>query len=208
MDSLGLEEDSVVRVSPEVCHGVSAVSTAGQDLQATSFAESVGTLLALLLPACLVTDGRSEVDLSAVGQLAAGRADQHAQAALLENVHIVVVGVSHGPSGGVLLGLLTGRRVDEPTVAVSPVLEVIKLIDVQDPGHDGVVNVPVHGDLALDSVRWSVWPTVEGNGKEWRMRNLIYGQIMQIILMILVLEITECGECWTTANLIRDPRVT
>ncbi len=40
----------------------------------------------------------------------------------------MVVGVAHGPAGGVLLGLLAVDRVDEATVAVGPVL-----VQVQAP---------------------------------------------------------------------------
>lgn len=48
----------------------------------------------------------------AVGQDAAPRAHQDSQAGLLEDVDVVVVGVAHGPTAGVSLGLFTRRRVD------------------------------------------------------------------------------------------------
>ncbi len=53
-------------------------------------------------------------------------ADQHSQAGLLEDVDVVVVGVPHGPPGGVLLGLLAGQRVDEAAVAVGPLFEGVQ----------------------------------------------------------------------------------
>lgn len=82
MHSLGLEEHAMIGVSPKVCHRISAMSTATQDLQAAS-ASSVRTLLSLLLPACFVADRGSQIDLFAVGQEAPGRADEHSEAALL-----------------------------------------------------------------------------------------------------------------------------
>lgn len=103
--AFGLEEHPVVGVAPEVGHRVAAVATAAQDLQA-AIARSIRTLLVLLFPPRLVADCWPQVDLFAVGQEAAGRADEDAEAALLQDVHVVVVGVAHGPAGSVFLGVL------------------------------------------------------------------------------------------------------
>lgn len=50
-------------------------------------------------------------------------ADQHAEARLLQDVHVVVVGVPHGPTGTVPPRLLAVRTVHVPTMAVCPLLE-------------------------------------------------------------------------------------
>lgn len=154
----------MIGVSPKVCHRISAMSTATQDLQAAS-ASSVRTLLSLLLPACFVADRGSQVDLFAVGQEAPGRADEHSEAALLQDVHVVVVGVAHRPSGRVLLGLFAQWRVDETAMTIRPVLEVIELTVIEDAWDDRVVDVPVHGDLTPDFVLWGIGAS-EGRKEE------------------------------------------
>lgn len=73
----------------------------------------------LFLPG-LITDGGSQMHPLPVGQDASEGANQHPQAALLQYVHVVVIGVPHGPPGGVPLGLLGVGPVDEPAVAVGP----------------------------------------------------------------------------------------
>lgn len=151
MHAFRLEEDTVIGVPPEMCHGISAVAVAGKDLQ-PSVARSVRAALLYLLPARFITNRGPEIDLFAVGQAASRRADEHAEAALLQDVYVVVVGVAHRPARGVFLGLLAEWRVHEATVAIRPVLKVIKLAGVQDARHHGVVNVPVHFDLALHHV--------------------------------------------------------
>ena len=55
-------------------------------------------------------------------------ANEDAEAALLEDVHVVVVGVAHGPARRVLLRLLRRRRVDEAAVAVRPLLEGVEAL--------------------------------------------------------------------------------
>lgn len=145
-----LEEDGVLRVSPEVRDRIPAVTATGQDLQPPG-ALSVGArlpcketdvsagqrgidaatatapCLTLLLLARLVADGGSEVDLVASGQGAAQRAHEDAQTRLLEDVHVVVVGVPHGPARRVSLRLFAGRGVNQPTMAVRPLLPAVEL---------------------------------------------------------------------------------
>ena len=58
-------------------------------------------------------------------------ADEDAEARLLEDVHVVVVGVAHRPPGRVLLRLLRRRRVDEAAVAVGPLLEGVEALALQ-----------------------------------------------------------------------------
>ena len=55
-------------------------------------------------------------------------ADEDAEAGLLEDVDVVVVGVAHGPARRVLLRLLRRRRVDEAAVTVGPLLEGVEPI--------------------------------------------------------------------------------
>lgn len=59
----------------------------------------------LFLPG-LVADGRAQLQPRAVGQAAAAGADDHAQAGLLQDLAVVVVGVPHGPPGQVPLSVL------------------------------------------------------------------------------------------------------
>lgn len=63
------------------------------------------SLTLLLLPG-LVADGRAELEPGPVGQRAAARADYHAQTRLLQDLTVVVVGVSHGPAGQMSLSIL------------------------------------------------------------------------------------------------------
>ena len=81
----------------------------------------------LLLPG-LVADGWADGDRLPGGLRAPLGADEDAKAGLLQDVDVVVVGVAHGPAGGVLLGLLARGRVDEAHVAVGPVLEGVQLL--------------------------------------------------------------------------------
>lgn len=62
-------------------------------------------LLTLLLLPGFVTDGGSQVDLAALLGGAVPAAHHHAQARLLEDAGIVVVGVPHGPAAQVALGV-------------------------------------------------------------------------------------------------------
>lgn len=100
------------------------MSATRQNLQ-PSAALSIGTRFSLLLLASLVADSRPEVDLVSVVQDASGRADQDAEARLLEDVHIVVVGVPHRPAAGMSSGFLAVRSVNEAAVSVGPLLKSI-----------------------------------------------------------------------------------
>lgn len=95
----------------------------------------------LLLPG-LVANRRPEVHPVSAGQYASQGADEHSQAALLEYVHVVIVGVPHGPARRVSLGLLGVGGVDQATVAVGP---LGKGVELADPGDGAVVDVPVGG---------------------------------------------------------------
>jgi len=145
--SLGLEEDGVAGVPPKVGDRIAAVTATGLDLQSAAATALVGTGLALLLPPRLVANGRTQVDLGSVGQGAVLGADQDAEATLLQDVHIVVVRVAHGPAGNVLLGLLVVQRVDVPDVAIAPLVELVELL-VRHMRHNGIVDVPFPFPLA------------------------------------------------------------
>lgn len=68
----------------------------------------------------LIADRRSEVNSSTAGQYALLRAHKNAQATLLQNAYVVIVGVSHRPTGGVPPRFLAIRSVDSPHVSVRP----------------------------------------------------------------------------------------
>ena len=80
-----------------------------------------------LLLARLVADGGSELDAGAGLGDACAAADEDAQARLLEDVHVVVVGVAHRPAARVTPRVLALPRVHEATVPVRPVLPVVVL---------------------------------------------------------------------------------
>lgn len=88
----------------------------------------------------------------AVGQAAVSGADKNAQAALFEDIYIVIICVPHGPSGCVLFGFLAQRCIDEATVTVCPVLEVVELAGVQNSRYHRVIYVPVCVNFAFDPV--------------------------------------------------------
>lgn len=93
----------------------------------------------LLLPG-LITDCRSDCDgrlpavvvvvvvVPALDLEAPLGADENAEAGLLEDGDVVVVGVAHRPSRSVLLGLLRGRGVDEAAVALGPLLVEVETL--------------------------------------------------------------------------------
>ena len=83
--------------------------------------------LTLLLQPRLVADGRPQLQPRAIGQGAVLRTHHHAQARLLEDVAVVVVGVAHGPAAQVALRLLLLAAVDEAYVAVRPLAEAVKV---------------------------------------------------------------------------------
>lgn len=63
-------------------------------------------LLTLLFLPGLVTDCRAELQSGAVGQRAASRTDHHAETRLLQDLTVVVIGVSHCPAGEMSLSIL------------------------------------------------------------------------------------------------------
>lgn len=83
--------------------------------------------LTLLLQPRLVADGRPQLQAGAIGQGAGLRTHHHAQAGLLEDVAVVVVGVAHGPAAQVALRLLLIAAVDEAHVAIRPLAEVVEV---------------------------------------------------------------------------------
>ena len=76
----------------------------------------------LLLPS-FVANGRPQVHLFARVERAPVGAEQHAQARLLQDLHVVVVGVAHGPAGRVPPRFFAVGTVDEAHVTVHPVVE-------------------------------------------------------------------------------------
>lgn len=145
--ALGLEEDRRRRVAPKVRHRIAAVTSTGLYFQHTPNAQPVRASLALLLPPGLVADGRTQGDLLPIWQNTPHRTDQHSEAALLQDRHVVVVGVSHGPAGRVPFGLIIERPIHVPAVAVGPLVEVVQ-VAVGDVRHVRVVDVPLEPDPA------------------------------------------------------------
>lgn len=90
--------------------------------------------LTLLLLPSLVADGGAELQPGPAGQSAAPGTHHHPQAGLFEDVAVVVVGVSHGPAAQVPLRVLLLARVDEPHVAIGPLLEGIELLGLLQQG--------------------------------------------------------------------------
>lgn len=84
-------------------------------------------VLTKLLFSGLVADGGSEVDHAAVVQFAAAGADEHAKTGLLEDVDVMVVGVTHRPAARVTSGVLLVTLVDVTTVTIRPLLVRIVL---------------------------------------------------------------------------------
>ena len=82
------------------------------------------SLTKLLAPG-LVANGGSQMHALPVLLHAPRRADEHAQARLLEDVDVVVVGVAHGPVAHVLARLLALLAVDVLAVTVGPLLELL-----------------------------------------------------------------------------------
>lgn len=140
--ALGLKEDGIPGVPPEMGDRIAAVTATGFDLQSSATATLVGTRLALLFASRLVAYSRTQIDLGSIGQIAVLRADQHAQAALLQDVHVVVVRIPHGPAGYMLLGLLVVHRVDQAHMSIAPLAELVEL-DVRHMRHYRVVDVPI-----------------------------------------------------------------
>jgi len=124
----------------------------------------IGTLFALLLPSGLVANGGSQVNTGSIGQLALGTAEEHSQAALLQDVHIVVVGVAHGPTAGMFPGLIALDGIDEPAVSVGP---IVKVVELPHRRHLGVVDVPVEGQAGFGGRR-----TGHGHGNWYGHRHI------------------------------------
>ena len=89
-----------------------------------------------LLAARLVTDGGPQVDGVAAVEDTALTAHEDAEARLLEDLHLVVVGVAHGPAAGVPSGLLAALRVHGLAVAVRPVSVVVDVVDLRSTEGD------------------------------------------------------------------------
>lgn len=68
--------------------------------------EQVLVLLTLLFLPGLVADGGAELQSGPVRQRAASRTDHHTQTRLLQDLTVVVVGVSHRPAGEMSLSVL------------------------------------------------------------------------------------------------------
>jgi len=99
----------------------------------------IGTLFALLLASRLVADCGTQMNTAAIWQPALGAAEEHAQTALLQYVDVVVVGVPHGPTAGMLLGILTLGGVDQATMSIGPIIEVIMLAHRR---HNRIIDIP------------------------------------------------------------------
>lgn len=89
-----------------------------------------GAPLTLLLLPGFVTDCRSQVDLAAPLGRAVQAAHHHAQAGLLEDARVVVVGVAHGPATQVPLCAPVLWAVDEFLIGVRPFLKPVNLFHI------------------------------------------------------------------------------
>ena len=65
------------------------------------------------------------MDLFTSFEHASVRAEQDTKARFLQDLNVVVVGVSHGPAGTVTSGFFAIGSVDETNVTVHPVVEMI-----------------------------------------------------------------------------------
>ena len=106
-------------MSPEMCDWIPTVSSAWLGLKET-ITGSIWTWFAYLLLPCLITDGWPDGHLTTTWQDTPPGADQHSQAGLLQDVHIMVVCVPHGPATRVTLSFLTRSSEDISTVAICP----------------------------------------------------------------------------------------
>lgn len=85
------------------------------------------TSLTLLLLASFVTYGRSKLQLGSIRQSAVSGTCHHSEARLLEDLAVVVVSVAHRPSTEMPLCIFILTTVDEPHIAIWPLLEGIKV---------------------------------------------------------------------------------
>lgn len=76
----------------------------------------------------------------AIRQAASRGADKDTEAALLQYMHVMVVGIPHSPAGGVAARLLARRRVHAAHVAVAPLAESVKAAHSR---YHCVVDVPL-----------------------------------------------------------------
>lgn len=79
---------------------------------------------------CFVANRRSELEFASVSQCAVSTADYDAQAGLLENLTVVVVGVPHSPSAQVALSVLVLAIVDVTHITIRPLLKRVILLCV------------------------------------------------------------------------------
>lgn len=82
----------------------------------------------LLLLASLITNGRPQMNPFSVWQSAVGGTDEHAQAALLQYVDVVIVCIAHSPARDVLAPFFAGIAIDESNVPVGPLTKLIILV--------------------------------------------------------------------------------
>ena len=113
------------------------MAPAGNELQGPV---AVGTAFPLLLLPGLVADGWPHVDLATLGDRAVAGAHHHAQAGLLEDAGVVVVGVAHGPAAQVALCIPVVRAADVFPVGIRPLLEPVRLFHVLRQLH--IINIP------------------------------------------------------------------
>lgn len=198
--ALGLKEDGIPRVSPEMGDRVATVPAAGLDLQSSATAALVGTRLALLFASGLVADCRTQIDLGSIGQGAVLRADQHAQAALLEDVHIVVIRIPHGPAGDVLLGLLVVHRVDQTHMSIAPLAELVEL-NVRHMRHYRIVDVPIPFGFVCRHAAGAGWTLLLLllermwlDGMRLRLRNMLICLMLRKMLVVRLESVAISGD--------------
>lgn len=78
-----------------------------------------------------VTDGRTQGQFFAVGQLTRMTAHEDTKTGLLEDRYVVVVRVPHRPATTVPAGILIAIAVYETAVTVGPELKLVGFIDLR-----------------------------------------------------------------------------
>lgn len=91
-----------------------------QPNRATYFIFIIGLNLSFRSRFYLIANCRSEVNPSTAGQYALLRAYQNAQATLLKDADIMIVGVSHCPARSVSSRFFAIWSVDSPHVSIRP----------------------------------------------------------------------------------------
>lgn len=122
MYTFSLKEYAFSFMSPEVGDRIATVASTRYKIQGRP---TVWTAFPLLLLPCFVTDGRSLIDLLPIEQRAIVGTNYHSQAGLLQDVAVVVVGVTHGPSALMSLRILILGAVNKFHVGIRPFLETI-----------------------------------------------------------------------------------